>query len=253
RTASRSWWSRTSASATEVCQPWVREKRSIASARYSSRRSTARESMLVPRAIAHRGTPTRRRASGSDGAGGVAPPALSRSSQATCVPSPHVAANDAGRGSGTRRRARRRRDRRRSGGRCPPTSTSTRPGADEAPFGSVPSVLSPANAPHHPVHPSQCPGGTVNRRILLSLLSILALVGVASCSSGDGDAASAGDGRPDETPVETRAEAGEDRAGDDADNPVVFGYEVDGPAGTTAVVVSTLVAQGQDRKSTRLN
>ena len=87
----------------------------------------------------------------------------------------------------------------------------------------------------------------MNRRILLSLLSILALVGVASCSSGDGDAASAGDGRPDETPVETRAEAGEDRAGDDADNPVVFGYEVDGPAGTTAVVVSTLVAQGQEQ------
>jgi len=87
----------------------------------------------------------------------------------------------------------------------------------------------------------------VNRRILLSLLTVLALSTLAACSSGDSDAPSAGDGRAAETPGETSAEAGEDRSGDDADNPVVFGYEVDGPAGTTAVVVSTLVAQGQEQ------
>ena len=87
----------------------------------------------------------------------------------------------------------------------------------------------------------------MNRRILLSLLTVLALSTLAACSSGDSDAASAGDGGADETPVETSAEAGEARSGDNADNPVVFGYEVDGPAGTTAVVVSTLVAQGQEQ------
>src|SRR5690606_23760833 len=91
----------------------------------------------------------------------------------------------------------------------------------------------------------QCPGGTVNRRILLSLLTVLALATLAACSSGDSDAASARDGRADETPVETSAEAGGDRSGDDADNPVVFGDEVGGPAGTTAVVVAPLVAQGR--------
>ncbi|QGG94426.1 hypothetical protein [Actinomarinicola tropica] len=92
----------------------------------------------------------------------------------------------------------------------------------------------------------------MHRRLLLLLLSALAVAGLAACSSDDGDDADAATDPAAETAGPESGgssdEGTQEAAGDDAENPAVFGYEVDGPAGTTAVVVSTLVAQGEEQQ-----
>lgn len=91
----------------------------------------------------------------------------------------------------------------------------------------------------------------MNRRLLLLLLSALAVLGLAACSSDDGDDADAATDPATEAAGSgsggSSDEGTSEAAGDDAENPTVFGYDVDGPSGTTVVVVSTLVAQGQEQ------
>lgn len=83
----------------------------------------------------------------------------------------------------------------------------------------------------------------------LMLVPAVILLGFTSCSSSDGTTT---DGEANTSIVETDtpSEGGAEMTGDDAENPAVFGYEVDGPEGTTAVVVSTLVAQGEEQPPT---
>lgn len=87
----------------------------------------------------------------------------------------------------------------------------------------------------------------MKRPVLLLLFSALAMVGPAACASDDGDATAPRDGeRGEVADVETPA-TGSVETEEDVDNPTVYGYEVDGPVGTTVVIESTLVAQGQEQ------
>jgi hypothetical protein len=71
---------------------------------------------------------------------------------------------------------------------------------------------------------------------------MIALTAVTACSS-DGDDATPSDTAPAEQDASsTEADSAVSAEADDSNNPVVFGYEVDGPSGTTVVVVSTVVA-----------
>ena len=86
----------------------------------------------------------------------------------------------------------------------------------------------------------------MNRRHLLVLISAVIVIGLTACSSDDG----AGDGDPAtaaQAQDDSSGDGGAEATGDDAENPAVLGYEVDGPEGTTAVVVSSLVAQGEEQ------
>lgn len=89
------------------------------------------------------------------------------------------------------------------------------------------------------------------RRLPLVLLLAVALLAASACSSDDDDGAAAGADEPSIAAGDepTAEEAGESAASseDDAENPWVLGYEVDGPAGTTAVVVASVVAADQDQ------
>lgn len=91
------------------------------------------------------------------------------------------------------------------------------------------------------------------RRALPRLLAAVLLVAVVTACSSDDDggdgAAAVDDGAAATADAGSSDEGGEDAAPDDdgGDNPSVLGYEVDGPAGTTVVVVSNLVADGQEQ------
>lgn len=82
----------------------------------------------------------------------------------------------------------------------------------------------------------------MKRPVLLLLISVV--LGLAACSSDEETVARPGDGEAaisaDESP-----ETGADQAEEDGDNPIVFGYEVNGPAGTTVVIESTVAVQDQ--------
>lgn len=89
------------------------------------------------------------------------------------------------------------------------------------------------------------------RRAPMALLAALALLVAAGCSSDDdGPDAAAEVAEPSSGGGESTAtEAGsaEPAADEDPENPWVLGYEVDGPAGTTAVIVANLVAAGDEQ------
>lgn len=92
------------------------------------------------------------------------------------------------------------------------------------------------------------------RRALPRLLAAVLLAAVVTACSSDDDggdgAAAVDDGAAATADAGSSDEGGEDAAPDDdggGDNPSVLGYEVDGPAGTTVVVVSNLVADGQEQ------
>jgi hypothetical protein len=88
------------------------------------------------------------------------------------------------------------------------------------------------------------------RTLARSGVAAVLLVAVAACSSDGDDASSSNDLADQSTDVADSGVSSDSEAGgdggqsveDDASNPVVFGYEVDGPSGTTVVVVSTVVA-----------
>lgn len=83
----------------------------------------------------------------------------------------------------------------------------------------------------------------MKRPVLLFLISVV--LGLAACSSDEGDVARPSNGETGEISGEESPETGADEVEEDGDNPIVFGYEINGPAGTTVVIESTLVAQGQ--------
>lgn len=88
----------------------------------------------------------------------------------------------------------------------------------------------------------------MNRRQSYPLSSALVLIALAACSANDGGNADAGSASSVGRATEP-AEMGAVDV-DDAENPVVFGYEVHGPAGTTAVLVSTVVTQAGEQQLT---
>ncbi len=88
------------------------------------------------------------------------------------------------------------------------------------------------------------------RRAPMALLAALALLVAAGCSSDDDgpDAAPEATEQPSGGGEGSSGEAAQASADDDdPSNPSVLGYEVDGPAGTTVVVVSNLVAIDQEQ------
>lgn len=108
---------------------------------------------------------------------------------------------------------------------------------------------------HHQTSTMAVPTRRSPRRTLArgGVVAVL-LLAMAACSSDGDDTASPDVADQSTDGADSGVVADSDAGGDggesvedDANNPVVFGYEVDGPSGTTVVVVATVVADDAEQ------